>query len=49
MGLNPLGIGEGFELTMTITAVQRLCLNPLGIGEGFELLLQGNKDLLKAS
>ena len=35
--LNPLGIGEGFEQTRTVTFKTGLGLNPLGIGEGFEL------------
>ena len=38
--LNPLGIGEGFELNdLAAVQVNYLgSLNPLGIGEGFELL-----------
>ena len=37
MGLNPLGIGEGFELKLLkMTKNYWLSLNPLGIGEGFE-------------
>ena len=36
--LNPLGIGEGFELDIYSIFKDKLCcLNPLGIGEGFEL------------
>ena len=35
-GLNPLGIGEGFELFGIIILKKIKCLNPLGIGEGFE-------------
>ena len=37
-GLNPLGIGEGFEHTVITDEMNRLSLNPLGIGEGFEPL-----------
>ena len=36
MGLNPLGIGEGFELYVEFVTFTAKCLNPLGIGEGFE-------------
>ena len=38
LGLNPLGIGEGFEPMWE--HLRQYCfrgLNPLGIGEGFEL------------
>ena len=34
--LNPLGIGEGFELIELVNKLKSNCLNPLGIGEGFE-------------
>ena len=35
--LNPLRIGEGFELIATVNALAlHLSLNPLRIGEGFE-------------
>ena len=35
--LNPLGIGEGFELAVKkVPAKILISLNPLGIGEGFE-------------
>ena len=37
--LNPLGIGEGFELSTEKTEMVKQGLNPLGIGEGFEQLL----------
>ena len=37
MRLNPLGIGEGFELSNAHVKAKKKCLNPLGIGEGFEL------------
>ena len=37
LGLNPLRIGEGFELTTVEVTIQAGCLNPLRIGEGFEL------------
>ena len=37
VGLNPLGIGEGFEpVRYELKPLGLLCLNPLGIGEGFE-------------
>ena len=36
-GLNPLGIGEGFEqLVLVALKLVSTGLNPLGIGEGFE-------------
>ena len=35
-GLNPLGIGEGFELSIIDYLIGFMRLNPLGIGEGFE-------------
>ena len=36
LSLNPLGIGEGFELEQAAQSVIGYSLNPLGIGEGFE-------------
>gem|GEM_PF-6243221 len=36
-GLNPLGIGEGFERIDSSLPTRANGLNPLGIGEGFEL------------
>ena len=36
-GLNPIGIGEGFELMADIQVEPSYGLNPQGIGEGFEL------------
>ena len=39
VGLNPLGIGEGFEPIHFKKSKVSGSLNPLGIGEGFEQLL----------
>ena len=37
VGLNPLGIGEGFEpIILQLDDDPYKSLNPLGIGEGFE-------------
>ena len=36
IGLNPLRIGEGFELLASEGISGSSCLNPLRIGEGFE-------------
>ena len=45
MRLNPLGIGEGFELSNAHVKAKKKCLNPLGIGEGFELVLCSTLDM----